>query len=176
MDWSVWSSIAQVVSGIAIVVTLVYLALQIRQNTVAMQAAARAGTAEGDVEWLYKLVDHPELGLLMRQEEPLTEHEASQVNAYLVAFMRLKEANFRHYKAGALDEDTWANYRSSIVNGPLAQRNARLWWLNFGQHLFDRELSGQISRDMSTAPLLPPFTTFFTPSAQDDSAATNHNR
>ena len=168
MDWTVWSSIAQIIGSAAIVVTLAYLSLQIRQNTDAMQAAARQGAAEGDVEWLHKLVDIPELGLLMRKQEPLTELEASQVNACLVAFMRLKEVNFRQYKAGVLDESTWANYRSSIVNGPLAQPNARLWWLNFGQHLFDKELSAQISRDLGTAPLLGAFTSFFAPHTPND--------
>lgn len=169
MDWTAWSSIAEIVSSAAIVATLVYLALQIRQNTDAMQAAARAGAAQGDVDWLYRLVDHPDVGLLMRKEEPLTELEASQVNACLVAFMRLKEVNFRQYKAGVLDEATWANYRSSIVNGPLSQPNARSWWLNFGQQLFDRELSGQISHDLRTAPLLPSFTSYFVPASPDNS-------
>lgn len=75
-----WSSIAQIVGGTAVVITLVYLARQIRQNTAAMQAAARNATAAGDVEWLYKLVDCPELGPLFRKEEPLSELEASLVH------------------------------------------------------------------------------------------------
>jgi len=161
MDWAAWSSIAEIVGSAAIVVTLVYLALQIRQNTDAMQAAARDSTATGDVDWLYKLIDQPELGLLFRKEEALTETEASQLNACLVAFLRLKEVNFRQYKSGVLDEETWKNYRSSIVNGPLAQPNVRVWWLNFGQHLFDPELCEQISEELSTTPLLPAFSSFF---------------
>lgn len=163
MDWAVWSAVAQIVGGAAIVVTLIYLALQVRQNTDAMQAAAREATVERDVEWLYTLVNHPELGELFRKEEPLTEADASRLNASLVAFMRIREINFRQYKAGVLDKDTWANYRSSIVNGPLAQPQARLWWENFGQHLFDRELSKNISEDLRTAPMMPSYSSLFSP-------------
>jgi len=161
MDWTVWSAIAQIVGSAAIVITLIYLAMQIRLNTHAMQATAREATAERDVEWLYKLVDSPELGPLLRKEEPLTDLEASMLNAMLVAFMRIREVNFRQYKSGVLDKETWANYRSSIVNGPLAQPQARLWWQHFGQHLFDRELSREITQALNAAPVMPPFAAFF---------------
>ena len=135
--------------------------MQIRQNTHAMQAAAREAIAERDVEWLYTMVDNPELGPLFRKDEPLTEADASRMNASLVAFMRIREANYRQYKSGVLDKDTWANYRSSIINGPLSQPHARSWWFNFGEQLFDPELSAQISADLRTAPLMPPFATLF---------------
>jgi hypothetical protein len=163
MDWVVWSAAAQIVGSAAIVVTLIYLAVQIRQNTDSMQAAAREAIAERDVEWLYKMVDHPELGLLFRKEEPLTEVDASRLNACLVAFMRIREVNFRQYKSGILDKDTWANYRSSIVSGPLNQPHARLWWANVGRHMFDAELSKQISEDLVGTPVMPPFSSFFSP-------------
>ena len=163
MDWVVWSAVAQIVGSVAVVVTLVYLAMQIRQNTDAMQAAAREAIAERDVEWLYKLVDYPELGPMYRAAEPPTEIAASRMNASLVAFMRIREANFRQYKSGVLDEATWMNYRSSIVNGPLSQPLARVWWYNFGRKLFDPDLSEQISEDLRTAPLMPPFSTLFSP-------------
>ena len=163
MDWVVWSAVAQIVGSAAIVVTLIYLAMQIRQNTDAMHAAAREAIAERDVEWLYSLVDNPELGPLFRKDEPLTEVEASRMNASLVAFMRIREANFRQYKSGVLDKDTWANYRSSIVRGPLSQPLARVWWFSFGAQLFDPELSAQITNDLRTAPLMPPFSSLFKP-------------
>ena len=169
MDWVVWSAAAQIVGSAAIVVTLIYLAMQIRQNTDAMQATAREAIAERDVEWLYTMVENPELGPLFRKEEPPTEEDASRMNASLVAFMRIREANFRQYKSGVLDKDTWANYRSSIVNGPLSQPLARVWWFNFGKQLFDPELSEQISKDLSKSPMMPPFSTLFSPADPESS-------
>lgn len=115
------------------------------------------------------MVNNPELGPLFRKEEPLTEMDASRMNSSLVAFMRIREANFRQYKAGVLDKNTWANYRSSIVNGPFSQPLARLWWFNFGKQLFDPELSEQISKDLRTAPIMPPFSTLFSPANPESS-------
>ena len=40
MNWTKWSSIAEIVSSIAILMTLIYLTLEIRQNTDAIQADA----------------------------------------------------------------------------------------------------------------------------------------
>jgi hypothetical protein len=41
------------------------------------------------------------------------------MHAYLVSFLRLKEANFMHFKTGVVDDKTWADYRSSITDGPI---------------------------------------------------------
>jgi hypothetical protein len=152
MNWTKWSSIAEIVSSIAILMTLIYLTLEIRQNTDAIQADAREGAMQGDVGWLYQMVQDPELNILLNQREPLTEAEATKLQAYLIAFMRLKEVNYLQYKTGVLDPESWANYQTSIVNGPLASRNGRNWWFNFGSVLFDRELAAQISEALKAAP------------------------
>ena len=61
MNWDAVGAVAELVGALGVLVTLIYLAMQIRQNTESMQAAAREAIAERDVEWLYKMVDHPEL-------------------------------------------------------------------------------------------------------------------
>lgn len=167
MNWSKWSSIAEIVSSAAILVTLFYLTLEIRQNTNAIQSDARDGIMQADVEWLYMQVNDPRLNALFHQAEPLTDLEAVELHTYLIAFMRLREANYRQYVSGVLDEKTWANYQSSIVAGPLATRNGRIWWTNIGHSLFDQELSSQIANALETAPLPPPYTDFFLPPSQD---------
>lgn len=79
MDWALRSAVAQVIGSAAIVITLGYLAAQVRQNTNAMQAAAREATAARDVEWLYTLVDHPELGPLFRKEDQGSQFQTIQI-------------------------------------------------------------------------------------------------
>jgi hypothetical protein len=167
MNWSKWSSIAEIVSSVAILVTLFYLALEINQNTNAIQSDARDGIMQADVEWLYKQVNDPELNVLFHKAEPLSDLEAVKVHTYLIAFVRLREANYRQYVSGVLDEETWVNYRSSIVAGPLATRNGRNWWANIGHALFDQELVSQITEALETAPLPAPYTDYFLPASQD---------
>lgn len=129
MNWTKWSAVAEVISSLAIVITLIFLTVGVRQNTDAMQSAAREGATEREVEWLYVQLANPELATFMYQEAQMEEHEARRLVSYLVAFMRLKEVSYRQYTKGVLDDETWGNYLSSIVNGPLATPNGLAWWL-----------------------------------------------
>ena len=61
MKWDRLSSIAEILSSVAIVVTLVYLAVEINQNSVVLQANSRDNVLGGDLQHLYRLVDNPQL-------------------------------------------------------------------------------------------------------------------
>ena len=60
MDWPTLSSIAQIIGTVAVVLTLIYLAWEVRQNTDSIQAAAREATAIGDA---YTDIEGFEVGL-----------------------------------------------------------------------------------------------------------------
>jgi hypothetical protein len=167
MNWSRISSIAEIVSSVAILITLIYLATEVRQNTAAIQADAVEVVMQGDVEWIVEQVDDPNLNILLHKTEQLTEIEASQMHAYLVAFMRIKEAGHRLWQSGVLDDRTWRNYQSSIVNGPLATTQGRRWWANHGRSLFDPDLSALITASLEDAPLPLKITDYFLPTQNE---------
>ncbi|MEJ2089323.1 MAG: hypothetical protein P8Y69_12805 [Gammaproteobacteria bacterium] len=54
MNWTKWSAISEIVSSVAILVTLVYLAIQVQQATVAVNAEART------TQWQFQMgmLDH----------------------------------------------------------------------------------------------------------------------
>ena len=49
MNWTKWASIAEIISSVAILVTLLYLAIQTEQNTDAINSQSRQSLAEGAV-------------------------------------------------------------------------------------------------------------------------------
>ena len=59
-DWTKWSSIAEIVSSIAILITLIYLAIQTNQNTSALESATSQGMVEQIVQANMILVNNPE--------------------------------------------------------------------------------------------------------------------
>ena len=169
MNWNRWSTVAEIVSSVAILVTLVYLAVETNQNTVAIQASSREGAIQAELQLLSSFMSSPELAELFIKQEPLTYIEANELNAYLVSFLRLRESTFRQYRAGVLDEETWVNLRSSITNGPLSAIRARNWWINFGQYLFDKELTEEINGILDETPISRPdsLVKIFDPPASD---------
>ncbi|MGD8809227.1 MAG: hypothetical protein PVG24_06460 [Gammaproteobacteria bacterium] len=64
MNWAAIGAITQIVGMIAVVVTLVYLAIQTKQNTSATQAAVRQAMLTEDRELLMRHLDFPYLSPL----------------------------------------------------------------------------------------------------------------
>ena len=125
MSWAKLSAVGEILSSIAILVTLVYLMIEIQQNTDALQTSARQATLQGDVEILLSAVDDPSLRINGWKEE-LTEAESVQMSAYLFAAMRIREHDWLQYQAGALDEATSATYQSGMI-GQLSAPQASTW-------------------------------------------------
>jgi len=167
VNWTMWSAIAEVVSSAAILITLVYVALEIRQNTAATQASTREGVMQAELGVTAHFVRDPELGLLMFKLEPLSEVEGIKLHSYLLMFARMREANFRQHAAGVLDDATWRNLRTSLTSGPLASRNGRHWWQNAGRKWFDREFTAELDAILNETPtLVMSFSRLFAPPEQ----------
>ena len=49
INWSKWSAIAEIISSVAILVTLIYLSIQTHQNLVATQTNTRQTMISNDV-------------------------------------------------------------------------------------------------------------------------------
>ena len=114
MNWEMLSAIAEILGSAAVLVTLIYLTIQTRQNTASIQANTRQAILDADQQFLIKLIESPEI-YLSRFKEGLTDEDKIQIGAYLIMFVRMRENNWLQYRNGVLDEVTWASYRSSIV-------------------------------------------------------------
>ena len=58
MNWEAIGAIGETIGAIAVVLTLVYLSIQIRQNTRSVRAATYQSVAEALADCSYKLVGH----------------------------------------------------------------------------------------------------------------------
>lgn len=112
IDWTKWSAIAEIISSAAILITLLYLAIQTQQNTDAIQASVRQAMLAEDRESLYKLIEYP----LLNKRTNLTEEEQIQITANMVAFIRMRENHWLQYQNGVLDEATWLSYREPLLS------------------------------------------------------------
>lgn len=124
IDWTKWSAIAEIISSIAIIVTLVYLAIQTEQNTAAVQAATRQAMLEQDRESLYKIIEYP----FLDKRTDLTPEEATRISAYITAFLRMRENHWLQYQSGVLDEETWASYRRALIPVVFSSEFGRELW------------------------------------------------
>lgn len=136
VNWTKWSSISEIVSSIAIVVTLGYLAVQVRQNTVAISAESRTALWQLQGTALQKVIENPEIHLNMKKAEPLTEAEKIELSMWLFVFVGNREFMWLQYQSGVVDEPTMETLMSDLV-GIFVFPRVKAWWRLTSKFYFD---------------------------------------
>lgn len=118
------AAVAEIVSSIAIVVTLAYLAVETRQNTEALPANSRQSTATMDVEYLTGMLNHPEV---MARLLSLDDAEMAETRMALAQYIRIREFAWTQFQAGILDRATLDSY-NGITPPMLSSEAAQEYW------------------------------------------------
>ena len=115
MDLATLSAIAQIVGSVAVLITLIYLAVQTRQNTLAIRAPARYAVLSEEMALFRNAMDHPDViqGILGRLPN-LTDHDLIRLGSYLRSLVRTREIHWFQYRNGVIDETTWISYRHGM--------------------------------------------------------------
>lgn len=136
MKLSDWASMAEIVSGFAIVVTLIVLIVETRENTRATYSASYDQLAAEMVDWRLALAEDPKLrsdylAYIGTEDEPADYSSAGGSMAAEALVLIYERAYFaRTY--GALGDSEWDRYRGSICSDltaliiPEMKRNSRL--------------------------------------------------
>ena len=152
MNWDMVSAIGEILGSVAVLVTLIYLAIQMRQNASAIQASTRQAILQEDQNMLLYVMNDPDLPMLRFKTE-LTDKEKIRLGCYMIMFLRMRENNWRQHKNGVLDNATWASYRSSIRT--FASPRV-ISWINHPRigESFDPEFIELVREILSSAPPL----------------------
>ncbi len=124
MDWDAIGAIAEAVGALAVIITLVYLTFQLRQNTRAIEHSTYRGVIDDANQWQYKLIDNPEIAELymagMRGDElPSRDH---------LRFSLLMNTLFAHWGHAFNNARTFELVNNSHIAGVLSfPRGAAHW-------------------------------------------------
>lgn len=123
-------AIGELVGGIAVIATLIYLAMQIRQNTAMITAQAVQASVDATQRTLLFRVEHPELRALLRKarsDEPLDADEFECIASYLQAAFMNFQARLQHNARGLFDASVNESYEA-ILEDYLETPYVRRWW------------------------------------------------
>jgi len=116
-----WASIAEIVSGIAIVVTLVFLVIGIRENTAVTRAAAFDRNIDSINQVAMTLAQDEELMRIFQyyQDEHLDINELSReewyrVRAVVRSILRIYESAYYSNQYGTLGSSEWGRFERQI--------------------------------------------------------------
>lgn len=140
-------NLGEFIGAVGVVVSLVYLALQLRQNTKSVRAASFNSMVQNSIRLLeHGFIDSEFAGFLARAEkhpEKLDQAGELRWNSYMTAV-------FRHFgnlvyqdRVGALDNQMWESYRRDLKEH--LRTPAWVTWFNEHQVVFSDSLCEEVA-------------------------------
>jgi hypothetical protein len=150
-------NIGEFVAAIATVITLIYLAFQLRQNTRALKATAFQNVVSEMGKNVEPIMNSGEMAeiLLKSNSEPerLTPAESLRVNAIYVSTFRRLESVYVQYMLGTMEQENKRGFEQSMI--PMLQSPyGEQWWNQakvafyepYVRHIDEEIASGKYSR------------------------------
>ena len=112
--------IAEIIGGLAIVVTLIVLIVEVRVNTDAIQSATAQAVHENFATWYSSIQGDPELFRVslqgMRDYSSLSEIEKGQFIAMFMSFVSYSQNAFYKWQEGSLSPELWQGWELISMN------------------------------------------------------------
>ena len=129
MELQTLSTLAEVIGSIGVIISLIYLARQIKMSNKLSHAQTRRDMLDAGQQELYKLVDNPKIIDAFINDD-LTHLEIYQFHSWLLANIRSREYEWFQLQNGLLDESTFETY-NGITAAILGTERTRRWWEEF---------------------------------------------
>lgn len=130
MNWSAIGAIGEILGAVAVVVTLLYLAIQIRQNSRAVQVSALRDTTAQWNHWSHLLVSSPDLAEIVcrgnRSFGDLSEADALRYGGFVQTFFDNAESYRTLIEVHKVDKDM--KVLETIVRRRLGIQGFSEWW------------------------------------------------
>ena len=105
MNWEAMGAIGETLGAIGVIVTLIYLASQLRQNTKTMRSSTYQTYAALAMNISDYLAEHAEIFAKLGRAEELSDAEQMQHSMYSMKMFYQMETTFLHYQEGAITQD-----------------------------------------------------------------------
>ena len=155
IDWVKWSSISEVISSIAILITLIYLAVQTQQNTESTNSQTRHQLFDAGLREFELWLRHPDLTLVMASNDlEATPEQKIRLDYLLTLALVRREFSLLQYNAGALDRNS-LNEELAIIPVLLGTERSRDWWRKVGRGGFSDEFVAIVDPLIENQPYHP---------------------
>ena len=139
MNWEAIGSIAELIGAAAVVISLLYLAVQVRSGTQELQTNTRDSSFHSLLEWNYYMMSDSELGWIFqtgcRDFMSLEEKERARLIHVMYSFFKMFENVYLHYLDGSVDRDVWEHNHPMLL-AYATQPGAR-YYLEHREKIFD---------------------------------------
>src|SRR5215469_4837226 len=111
VNWEAISAIGQVVGALAVVISLIYLASQVRSSARETRRAAMRSTLDAITRLAHHVADNADLAELrnrgLRDFESLDAVDSDRFSSYMHSMFRIAEDAYCQHLDGHVDPDRW---------------------------------------------------------------------
>lgn len=136
-------ALGEVIAAVAVLITLVYLSVQVRQANVLAKSQARQRMIEHAQAELYAQMADPSITYSAVKEGKLSEEEQVRLSMFLTAFMRQRELEWFQYQDGIIDKHVYRAYHGVIAIF-ISQERTKSWWNSIGRFGFDANFVNEV--------------------------------
>jgi hypothetical protein len=153
VNWEAISAIGQIVGALAVVISLIYLASEVRSSARATRLAAMRSMSDAFNRFAQQLVEHPNLTELyyrgIHDFESLEGADLVRFSALInQAFRNLEEAYYLRSE-GHVDLRLWLGFET-ITRDVIGYPGIQAWW-RLRSHWFSEEFVKHINQLQQTA-------------------------
>lgn len=132
MDLEATTHIAEIVSSVAVVVSLIYVGVQVRQNTRALRASTYNAVTANSIAILSPMESHPEYSEFLTRVQSdyaaATPAEKMRFHINLLMAFRHWDNLYYQFRNGMLEQEMWESY-DRTMNGWLIIPAWRDWFI-----------------------------------------------
>jgi len=125
------ASIGEIISGIAVIISLVYLAIQIRTNTEAERSSTYQSIVSDFGAMNNTMASTPELSHMfvqaMENYHQLSSDQKARISQIFFQCFRYFENMFYQHKKGYLDEEVWIGWKRLMLTY-YSRPGFQTWW------------------------------------------------
>jgi len=130
-----WAQLAEVLSGFAVVVTLVILILEVSDNTDATRALSYGQGVERLNTWRFEMANNPDLVRIFGDYRSgelsnLSEDDLRRLDFVLSAMWAIYESAYYSRTYGTLGESEWGRYSIQVCRQFVQGKSAGYWKLS----------------------------------------------
>ena len=159
MNWEALGAVGEVLGAAGVIVTLLYLSVQIRQNTRQMRGEAVTSLAQITDKLTSELRDDPELlrSVLVAAREwdtdELNAAERSRFHLFYTQEFQLLETAYHLFRDGLLDPGVY-EVREEYTLRRLMEPGVQTWW-NEHMYFLNPEFVSRMNSKLGDAPAKP---------------------
>jgi hypothetical protein len=153
-----WALVAEIVSAVAIVLSLIFVGLQVRQsseetaaNSRALEANVRESMLNADLSILQTMLPYTHI---LEGIDPENELEAREQTMYSYMLGRTRENFWKQRQNGMLDDETYLSYRETFIRY-LIQSDFHLGIWNANKPYLVPGFVAEIDQELRTRDRLP---------------------